>query len=329
MMTVAQHPFPPIHQLAPLDISDPSLPSLRDMVWLLGQPHLGDYLDFQKHKVVRDGDAKCDLRAHAAEWQAANDIYAELEQQESGIADTIKCKPLPAKMQPLARAIEQHPWFRSAFDDLPYRFELVELDKLIVSQTQIENGYSAGLAQRLGPDVDSADLFRFCLPLERPNPPFRIRRLGSNRYEFTSPSSDFREHHTQLLRGAQLDGIDLPGPAVAMLGISVGFGSNFLSGIRSNKRVLLQNGYHRAYALRSAGFTHAWAIIEEVTRKDELRLTANEEVNDDPEFYFAARRPPILKDFFDPRLSKQLRAKRSECVVEIEINIRTSSSIDV
>lgn len=328
-MTIAKHPFPPIDQLAAPELAGhlPSAP--RNVVWLLGQPHLGDYLDFHKNKVIRPDGVECDLRVHMAEWQAANDYYAQLEKAEAGIADTIRCKPLPAKLKPLAQAIEQHPWFRDSFDDLPYRFELVELDKLVVSQLQVENGYSADLAQRIGPQADPASLFRFCLPLERPNPPVRIRRLGSNRYEFTSPSSDFREHRAQLLQGAQLDGIELPGPAVAMLGISVGFGSNFMSGVRSNNRVLLQNGYHRAYALRSAGFTHAWCIVEEVTRKDELRLTANEEVSDDPEFYFASRRPPILKDFFDPQIAKQFLAKRSEFVVEFEITVRTSNSHDI
>jgi hypothetical protein len=94
-------------------------------------------------------------------------------------------------------------------------------------------------------------------------------------------------------------------------------------------RVLLQNGYHRAYALRNAGFTHAWCVVETVTRKDELRLTAVEDVIADPEFYFAARRPPLLKDFFDPRLSRQFRARRSEFVVEVEISIKTSGAMDI
>ena len=127
-----------------------------------------------------------------------------------------------------------------------------------------------------------------------------------------------------LLRGAEIAHLKLPGPAAAMFGISVGFGSNFLSGVRSGSRVLLQNGYHRAYALRSAGFTHAWCVVELVTRKDELRLTATSEVMDDPEFYFAAKRPPILRDFFDPQIAKRLKVKRMDCLVEVEITVRSS-----
>ncbi|WP_298197607.1 hypothetical protein [Novosphingobium sp.] len=296
------------------------------MVWLLGQPHLDDYLDFHRRKVIHEGPI--DLRALAAEWQVANDVYYELEQAEAGLCETIECRPLPDNLVPLAEDVEAHPWFRSSFDDLPYCFEAVELDKLIVSQLQVEHGHSARLAQGLTPgETDDAALFRFCLPLERDLPPCRVRRLGSNRYEFTSYSSDFREHQLRLLRGQDLAGLDLEGPVVAMLGLPIGFGSNFLSCVRSGQRVLLQNGYHRAYALRCAGFTHAWAVVETVTRKDELRLTASEEVLDNPEFYFAARRPPLLKDFFDPRLGRRFRARRSEFVVEVEVKVRSGSGM--
>ena len=318
------------------DGSSPPLPGTdlggaspeRDMVWLLGQPHLEDYLDFHRRKVIHSGPI--DLRALTAEWQAANDLYYELEKSEAGLCEAIDCRPLTPDLEPLAREVEAHAWFRSSFDDLPYSFEMVELDKLIVSQLQVERGFSGKLAANLASSSPSeADLFRFCLPLERELPPCRIRRLGSSRYEFTSYSSDFRDHSPRLLRGEELAGLAIDGPLVAMLGVPIGFGSNFLSCIRSDKRVLLQNGYHRAYALRSAGFSHAWAIVEKVTRKDELRLTASEEVAENPEFYFAARRPPLLKDFFDPRLGRHFRARRSEFVVEVEIKVRSGSGMIV
>lgn len=302
-------------------------PDEREMVWILGQPQLQDYLDFQTTKVIRDGD--CDLRAHAADWREANDLYYDLEQTEAGLADTIDCRPLPEHMRGLAREVEDHRWFKASFADLPYSFELVELDKLVISQIQVEAGYSRRIADELGASPSDEALFRFCLPLDRQFPPYRVRRLGSSRFQFTSYSSDFREHRPILMQGADLGALALDHPATAMIGVPIGFGSNFLSGIRSDSRVLLQNGYHRAYALRSAGFTHAWCIVETVTRKDELRLSADEDVMEDPEFYFASRRPPMLKDFFDPRLARHFRARRSEFVIDVEISVRSLGAMDV
>lgn len=295
----------------------------RSMVWLLGQPHLEDYLDFYRKKVI--GGDKVDPRALTARWRQANDLYYQLEQDEAGIADLIECKPLDKPLSSLAAELEMNAWFRSSFDNLPYSIELVELDKLVVSQIQVENGFSQAIAAQLGSKPTAEELFRFCLPLERDLASVTIKRLSANRYQFSSPSSDFRAHDTVLLRNPNLSEIPIPGPAVALLGVSVGFGSNFLSAMRSGSRVLLQNGYHRAYALRSAGFTHAWSVVEHVTRKDELRLSATEEVLNDPEFYFAAKRPPILRDFFDPRIAEQVLAKRIDCLVEVEINVRSTT----
>lgn len=307
--------------------SSPVASSEREMVWILGQPQLENYLDFQTNKVIA-GDP-CDLRVHAADWRAANDLYYDLEQSEAGLADTIDCSPVPPELIPLAREVEEHRWFKSSFADLPYSFELVELDKLVISQIQVETGYAGQIADSLGQEPSQEALFGFCLPIEREFPPYRIKRLGSTRYQFTSFSSDFRDHRPILLVGEDLAALRLENPATAFLGVPIGFGSNLLSGIRSGSRVLLQNGYHRAYALRSAGFTHAWCVVETVTRKDELRLTAGEDVIADPEFYFAARRPPMLKDFFDPRLARHFRARRSEFVIDVEISIRTSGALEV
>jgi hypothetical protein len=294
------------------------------MVWLRGQPHLHDYLRFCANRVV--GGEKLDPRELTADWRKSNDTYYDLEQGEAGIADSIKCRPRTKRLDILVEELEANPWFRSSFDNLPYTIELVELDKLVVSQLQVECGFSHAIAARLGTRPTPAELFRFCLPVDRETPPVEIRRLGADRYQFTSPSSDFREHDPVLLRGEDIAHLQLPGPAVALFGISVGFGSNFLSAVRSGKRTLLQNGYHRSYALRSAGFTHAWCVVEHVTRKDELRLTANGQVADDPEFYFASKRPPILRDFFDDRLARQFVTKRVECSVEVEIKVRSTSS---
>jgi hypothetical protein len=297
------------------------------LIWLLGQPHLGDYLSFVETRVV--GGESMDKRQLADEWRAANDIYASLEASEAGIADTIECLPAGQKRASQIAAVAANPWFRKSFDNLPFSIEKVELDKLIVSQVHVEASYAGEVEAKLrtkGGKCSDRALFDFCLPLDRPSPPVRIQRLSTNRYLFASPSTDFRSHDARLLRGAEIDHLDSSGPVTAMFGVMVGFGSNFMSGIRSGSRVLLQNGYHRAFALRRAGFTHGWCAIETVTRKDELKLTASDEVAEDPEFYFAAKRPPILRDFLDRRLAKPLLVRDMETQLEIEIVIRSSTA---
>jgi hypothetical protein len=297
-----------------------------EILWLLGQPHLSDYLDFVRHKAV--GGRDIDPARLADEWRAANDLYYELEQSEAGVADEAECLPLDPALEPLAAALRADPYYRETFDTLPVTVAMVELDKLIVSQTHVASRFSEARARALGPSPDPEALFRFCLPLERELPPVRIQRISSDRYLFSSPSTDLRAHQPVLLDRGQFANIGSFGPIAGVIGLIVGFGSNFLTVIRSDTRMVLHNGYHRAVSLRALGITHAPAIVETVTRKDELRVAASDTVSEDPEFYFQAARPPLLRDFFNPKLGKRLAVRPMEAAVEVEFKMRSWTTTD-
>src|SRR3954447_1221450 len=74
-----------------------------ELLWLLGQPHLGDYLSFVKHKSVGGRDA--DPAALADEWRAANDVYHALETEEAGIADSGEALPIDPSLAPKVEAL--------------------------------------------------------------------------------------------------------------------------------------------------------------------------------------------------------------------------------
>lgn len=298
-----------------------------EILWLLGQPALDDYLAFIREKAI--GGRTMSPAMLADEWRAANDVFHELETTEAGAADQAECLSLPAMLEPLADALRADPYYRATFDTMPTEIRMVELDRLIVSQKHIASVFSAARAAALGSSPTPQDLFRFCLPLDRENPAVRIQRLASNRYLFSSGSTDLRAHEPLLLGPEQIAGISSYGPIAGALGLLVGFGSNFLTCIRSDNRLVLHNGYHRAYTLRALGITHAPCIVETVTRTDELRVAASETVSDAPAFYFLAKRPPMLRDFFDPRLVKRLKVRPMETVVEVEFKMRSWSGVDV
>jgi hypothetical protein len=302
---------------------EPPAEAYEELIWLLGQPHLSAYLDFVRDKVV--GGEAMDSRALADEWRAANDHFHALEVSEAGIADTAECLPLPKAMRPLAKALESYPYYRDTYDTLPTEIRLVELSKLIASQSSVSPGFSGDLRAKLGAAPTPEALFRFCLPTERAQPAVRARKVGSNRWLFTSESTDFRLHRAQLLDPSQIARLATFGPASHILALPVGFGSNFLSVVKSDNRLLLQNGYHRAYTLLAAGIAHAPAVVQTVTRKDELAVAADEEAVSNASFYFLSARPPLLRDYLDPRTAKRLRAHRMQTSVEIEVKTRTTT----
>jgi hypothetical protein len=106
------------------------------------------------------------------------------------------------------------------------------------------------------------------------------------------------------------------------VGVAVGFGSNFLNAIHVENRLILNNGSHRAYALRDLGFTHAPCIVQFVSSRDELDVVASGDLKEHPDLYVRNPRPPLLKDYFEPKLRKiaSVRRRLRQVTVKFEVD---------
>jgi len=314
---VPAHPPPqPLRQAAP---PWPSSERLEEM-WLLGQPPLSRLLEFVGDTCI-DAD-KVDRAALTAEWSAANDYYMELEKTQAGIATQGTHRELDPQFATLAAQVKTHPHFRRVFNTLPTSFGMVELDSLIVYQKHVTRNFVEARMARLGATPDAEALGRVCFPLGEPEAPVQIQTIGSRRYVFRSISTDFRYLEPTLLRSDQIAGYDSMGAVSGVVGLVVGFGSNFLNAVQVGKRVLLNNGYHRAVALRALGITHAPCIIQTASRVDELQISVRSRVAEDPEFFFESARPPLLRDFFDPRIYKMLPVRQRTRHIEVSFEVK-------
>lgn len=290
-------------------------------LWLLGQPPLQKFLDFVEDQGV--GECVPNRKSLIDQWRAANDVYEELAKCEAGVADMSECSALHHSLEPLVEELIADPRYRRTFDILPTRIAMVELDRMVICQNHVTYNFVEELKLRLGPNPDLATLFRFCLPLEAPSAPVEIRQVGSRRYVFRCNSTDFRFHESVLLRADQIAGHEAQGTLAGVVGLMVGFGSNFLNAIcdDDSNRLLLNNGYHRACALIELGITHAPCLIQTVTRRDELDIAAKSIVAENPGYYFNAPRPPLLKDFGNPRLRKLVPTKKAVRMIEVSYEI--------
>lgn len=288
-------------------------------LWLLGQPPLHHYLSYVEGTVI-DGSSipRSEL---VDEWRDANDHYYDLEISEAGAADQIEVFDLPSIMAPMAAAVMDDARYRRAFDTLPTRFAMVELERLIVAQPHINLTHAKRLRAGLPAKPTPEEVFRFCQPLDRQAPSINIRRVGETRYSFTSESSDFRFREAVLLQPEQIQDGERFGSVAAIIGLVVGFSSNFLTAVQSDNRLLLHNGHHRAFALLDHGITHAPCIIQTVTRLDELGLVAGRTVQKAPAFYFKAARPPLLRDFLDLKIRKVLRIPRLLQMIDVSFDV--------
>ncbi len=289
-------------------------------IFLLGQPALWEYLEFVKESVV--GGSAMDPAEVAAEWRAAHAYYESLESSQSGLADSAQCSPLPVELSAAAALVRDHPTYRKTYDTLPSEFGLVELDKLVVCQNSVTWSFVDAITARLGAVPALDKLFDVCMPLVARDLPVQGHPMGSKRFIFRSVSNDFRFHEAALLRPDQISGYHSFGPVSGAVGLVVGFGSNFLSVIKVGTRLLLHDGYHRACALRSLGVTHVPCVITPVATHDELEVIAKTSVARNPDFFFKSHRPPLLMDYFDPKIRKSLTTHKLVRMIEVSYEVK-------
>lgn len=295
---------------------------VQEEMWLLGQAPLRRYLDFVEG--FGEGPGLANRASLVKEWSAAAAYYDELAEREPGVADNLSCLALPDALVPLADEVGASARYAHTFDTLPTRIAMVELANLVVCQNHVTRSFVCRLKERLGPAPDPGTLFRFCLPPEDGQAPVQIREVGSKRYVFRSDSTDLRFHESVLFKPEQLVGYSSFGAMAAAVGLVVGYSANFLSAVCDDDsgRLILHNGYHRATALLELGITHAPCIVQTVSSRDELDLVAKSIVANDPGYFFNAPRPPLLKDFADPRICKILPVRKVSRVIEVNFEVR-------
>ncbi|PYV66458.1 MAG: hypothetical protein DMG96_42315 [Acidobacteria bacterium] len=288
-------------------------------VFLIGRPPIGELLGFFRTMCV-DGQS-IDLASVTAEWRIANDHVLKLENDEAGLADNPPVIALAESLAPLAASVMSDSVCRRAYQFVPTDVAVIDLNRVVVFQKFINLAYVDELKHRLGPTPSPEAVFRFALPLQPEQPQFHMMQNAQNMYTMVSPSTDFRFLEAQILRPRNVQSFDSTGRPVAILGLAIGYGSNFLNVIYAENRLVLGNGSHRAYALRDLGINQIPCLIQRVTRREELDLVASGDFATTPDRYLKSPRPPMLRDYFDPALRKIVPVYRKNRVVRVQFGI--------
>jgi len=290
-------------------------------LYLIGRPTMKQFIRYVRgHAVNPPGDAIL-----ADEWQAANDYVRTLEKEEAGCADNPPISPLEvnAKYEPLLIEFLKDPLVRNSFNTVPTDVAMVELDRLVVYQKHIDLTFVEQLKKKLGPTPSDEEIFRTCLPYDHPQPPVKWSRVHDS-FVFVSHSNDLRFLGTMPLKAEHIKDYPPPGNLVGVVGIAVGFGSNFLNAVCAEKRIILNNGSHRAYALREMGFTHVPCIVQHVPSRELLNVVACSDIRHDADFFLKHPRPTMLKDYFNPKLRKVMPVHRRLHQVTVRFEVDES-----
>jgi len=291
-------------------------PDTVENLYLIGRPTLKQFLRFVKDRAVHvpsSGDL-------VDEWATAEAIVRTLQRDEAGCADGPTIQPLLPD-NPLLHEALKNPLIRHSFNTVPSEIAYVELDRLVVYQHHIDLTHVEALKQQLGSSPSDAEIFRVCLPNAPPRSAAKWSRVHKDTFVFTGPSDDMRFLGAMSLNPENITDYAPPGNMVGIVGLAVGFGSNFVNAIYAENRLILNNGSHRVYALRSLGITHVPCIVQHARSREELGVLASTAVTGAPNFFLQDPRPMMVKDYFDPRLRKVMAVRRRLRQVTVKFSV--------
>jgi hypothetical protein len=294
----------------------PTVPA-DEYAYLFAHTRLRDFLS----SMAEDSLDRPDPGRLAEEWRTASARFQELQKAEAGWADEPQVGNLPKALEPLVLQVAADPIFKRSFSAVPGAVGMVELDRLVASQKSVNLTHVERVKEQLGPSPDLDTVFRACLPFDHPTPPFRIGRVATHSFVVASDSNDLRFLESILVQPDQLSGHQFSGPLAGVVGVAVGYGSNFLNAIACDRRLVLNNGFHRAYALRDLGVTHVPCVVQRLNSRADLEFVGRAAIRRDAEVFLDSPRPPVMKDFFDPALCRRVIRPRKTRQVRVTFTV--------
>jgi len=255
-------------------------------------------------------------------WVALQTRVAELLNTEGGLADTITLSSIPEEYRGTLEGFAGDPLFQKSFATLPTGFALVEIDKLVAAQRAVNLEYVDRLVASLPSEPSMANLLQVCVSPKRQMDPIQhLEMIGQSVHVFSSPNSDIRFLGAFVkplvpedLEYAAMGGI----PAAAVIAF-VGYGPAPINVCQVGRRVVLNNGFHRVFALRSRELKEIPVVVQQV--RNPLLECPPVIAGLPKEYLLNVPRPVLMKVFFEPDFAITLQVKERIKTVTVATNV--------
>jgi len=243
------------------------------------------------------------------------------------------------KLQEIEEYIMTIPLYR----EFPHEIKLVEIDKLIALQNNINLNRVERFSQSVNKESTMFELLDFTLGRRKYSSKIESNLVSNNSYLFSSDDEDVRISGPEIKELPRYDDPVSEQKSTAFI-LKVTSGEPFIYALKTSSlkigymqklgqviqgyakgyQITLQNGFHRAYALKRLGFTHIPCIIIEPVSAQEIQLLNSNWL---PERWqqVTSPRPPLLKDFFNPDLCETVKVRTRKTCWKITWNIERMS----
>jgi len=250
--------------------------------------------------------------------EAAIHTVNGLVRTEAGIEKTIHTFPLSENLREKTKHITQEQVFKNTIENTPYEFKMVEIDKLITSQGVVFLDFVEKLKQSFPQNPSAEQLFDICLTLTKEYAPISRLKANENTYIYASDSADFRVIGVfpKPVKDYQLSSDLITGIPVRSVIVLLGYGLPVATAVEVDKKIFLINGFHRLYALAEMGVKEVPLLIHKIT--DQFDLSPYKPYI--TEFLFNHPRPPLMKDFFNPDLTLEIKTIPRRKTIKVQVN---------
>jgi hypothetical protein len=291
---------------------------------LLGWPPGDEFTEFCSSRLASYGPS--DETNLWAAWLNAEKRIRELGSANAEDRARPMWLPLPDALTKEADEASRDPGVQRLLNSASCRWVLVDAERLIVTQKRIDLGFSRKIQETLGSNPTSDSVFRLAAGNLLPPAKAELERISSSSYSISSPSTDLRLLSIGTFNPAVTPGTLSATRLVTAIAVVVGFTANFISAIRIHNQLFIVNGTHRLHGLYERGWRYPPCLLVELNAIDELDQCGWQELKPTLDSYLRLRRPPLLKDFFDPQLHIILDVKPVQRILTIQINAQSSLS---
>lgn len=253
---------------------------------------------------------------HIIDDETMGDVVKDIDQKYSN------------KLEVIENQLKSNPFWQAN----KHVIKMVKIDSLITLQNNVNFDRAIKLAEKIKKDATVEELLDYTFDFNRKSPVIRSHLISNNEILFSTNDHDVRPGKIEVRKISKYAENEENGTIPALV-IPIVEGESFIYCVRTYnmqpmpdgtlKKVYylaLQNGIHRAYALRSLGIEYMPCLIIDPLTVGETNMLMG---NWPPERLqqSASQRPPLMKDFFNPELTEKFRVPKTTRCIKVEWKI--------
>lgn len=287
--------------------------------------------------VVGELGESVDLKRIKELWLPKTKEAQQLVQTDKRLLDDEKLKEIVKDLDPkyenkikeVKEKLDLNPFWQAN----KYSIKLVKIDELITLQGGVNLDRANKLSKNISKNATMEQLIDYTIDMDRKPELIHHHQISNNAILFSTDNHDVRPGKIEVrqipkdidqdISKENIPAVVLPvmeGDAVIYCLKTFNFVPLPNGTQKKNYYLRIQNGLHRAYALRSLGIEYMPCLVVEPTSLAEAGLITGQ-WTPERRAQEVSIRPPLMKDFFNSNLTEKFDVRKTKMCIKVEWKI--------